>query len=391
MSRSTLPSRVRCVVVGTGALGSAAAYRLARRLGDQVLVLEQFTPGHTRGASEDHSRIIRHSYHSTTYTTLTRAMFAAWREVEAESGIPLISVTGGLDFGDPRIEGSVDALHDNAAALAAEKIDFEFVDPAELRRRWPQWRMADDVQSVYQADAGSLDIGRACSSHLALAVRHGARLHPRTRALSLEPAGDDGGVRVHTDAGVVETDDLVLCAGKWTNRILGDLAQLPLTYTREQVTYFVPPRLRAFAPERFPIWIRQGDPCFYGFGTHGIAAIKAGEDLGGPEVEVDDHESPIDTGREQRVQRFLAEHLPDAVGPIVQSRACLYELPPDRDFLLGPLPQAPRVHIALGAGHAAKFGALFGIILSDLVLDGASTHPIHAFRLDRPALVADHL
>jgi sarcosine oxidase len=194
-------------------------------------------------------------------------------------------------------------------------------------------------------------------------------------------------VRVRTDAGAVEADDVVLCAGKWTNRVLGRLAQLPLIYTREQVTYFVPPRLPAFAPERFPIWIRLGEPCFYGFGVHGIAAIKAGEDLGGPEVEVDDAESPIDPAREQRVQRFLAEHLPDAVGPILQSRACLYELPPDRDFLLGPLPGMPRIRVALGAGHAAKFGALIGIILSEMVVDGASSLPVAAFRLDRAALV----
>jgi monomeric sarcosine oxidase len=387
MTGGALPRRVRCIVIGMGALGSAAACQLARRLGDEVLVLEQFTPGHTRGASEDHSRIIRHSYHSTVYTSLTRAMFAAWRELEAESGTPLISVTGGLDFGDPRIVGSVEAVHANAAAMAAEAIDFEFVDPKALRVRWPQWRMADDVVSLYQPDAGSLDIGRACSVNLGLAAQHGARLRPQTRALKLEPAGDGGSVRVWTDEGAVETDDLVLCAGKWTNRILSDIAQLPLIYTREQVTYFAPPRVEDFAPERFPIWIRQGEPCFYGIGAHGLPAVKAGEDLGGPQVEVDDQESPIDPNREQRARRFLSEHLPGAVGPIVQSRACLYELTPDRDFLLGPLPESPRIRVTIGAGHAAKFGALIGTILSELVLDGTTQHPIQAFALDRASLM----
>lgn len=47
------------VVVGAGALGSAAGYWLARMGERRVLLLEQYEIGHSRGASEDHSRIIR--------------------------------------------------------------------------------------------------------------------------------------------------------------------------------------------------------------------------------------------------------------------------------------------------------------------------------------------
>ena len=155
------------------------------------------------------------------------------------------------------------------------------------------------------------------------------------------------------------------------------------------MTYFATSRLRDFALERFPVWIRHGKPCFYGIGTHGIPAVKAAEDLGGPRVEVDDAESPIDPVREERVLGFLRDHLPGAVGPVAHSRACLYELPPDRDFLLGPLVEDPRVKIAIGAGHGAKFAALFGVVLSEMVLDGSTTHPVDAFALDRAALSAE--
>jgi glycine/D-amino acid oxidase-like deaminating enzyme len=50
-------------VVGAGALGSATAYWLTRAGVSDVLVLEQYHLEHGRGASEDHSRIIRHAYH----------------------------------------------------------------------------------------------------------------------------------------------------------------------------------------------------------------------------------------------------------------------------------------------------------------------------------------
>ena len=387
-----LPARARCVVVGTGALGSAAAHRLARRLGDGVVVLEQFRPGHRRGASEDHSRIIRHSYASETYTRLTRAMFAAWAQVEGDSGEPLVLQTGGLDIGEPDVAGSVEAVEANAAAMAVQSIAFEQLDGAALRARWPQFALGDDVRAVFQPDAGILDIGRACAAHLELARRDGARLLTDTRARRLEAAADGGGVRVHTaDGGVIEADDVVVCAGKWTNALFGDLAHLPLTYTREQVTYFAAPDLDAFAPGRFPIWIRPGEPCFYGFGVYGAPAVKAAEDLGGPQVEPDDEEAPTDPARDARVAAFLAERLPGAVGPVLHSRACLYELPADRDFILGPLPDHPRVQVAIGAGHAAKFAALFGTVLSELVLDGRASVPVEAFRVGRPALLADHV
>src|SRR5215510_7040692 len=86
------------IVVGCGGIGSAAAYWLAREAGREVLALEQFALGHDRGESQDHSRIIRLSYHTPAYTALMPHAYAAWHEVEAESGVQLVLKTGGLDL-----------------------------------------------------------------------------------------------------------------------------------------------------------------------------------------------------------------------------------------------------------------------------------------------------
>jgi glycine/D-amino acid oxidase-like deaminating enzyme len=86
------------IVVGAGALGTAAAYWLAKGGAERVLVLEQFEMGHTRGASEDHSRIIRHIYHSPVYSALTAAAYAAWEHVEQQTGLQLVLRTGGVDL-----------------------------------------------------------------------------------------------------------------------------------------------------------------------------------------------------------------------------------------------------------------------------------------------------
>src|SRR5688572_18158998 len=187
----------RIVVIGTGALGSAAAYWLARRAGGDVLVLEQFAPGHGRGASEDHSRIIRHSYQSTAYTRLTRAMYACWEELEAESGLPLVARTGGLDLALPGVHEAGAEYAATEAALRAEGIPYETLDAAETMRRWPQWSLPEGTRAIFQADAGVLDIGRACAAHLALARAHGAEVRDGVAVRRLEPRDD--GVLIHLD------------------------------------------------------------------------------------------------------------------------------------------------------------------------------------------------
>ncbi len=355
---TVLPREAPCVVIGTGVLGSAAACALAGRLGDGVLVLEQFEPGHARGSSADHSRIIRHSYDSAVYTHLTRAMFAAWEAVERESGERLVVRTGGLDLGDPAVTASMAELDNAAAAMTAADIPFERLDAGEVQRRFPQWRLTPGTRALWQDGAGILDVGRATATLLALACARGAALHTHVRVLRLEDRGED--VLVHTDRGTIAAGHVVACTGKWTARLLRGFHDLPLRHTAEQVTYVAAPDLGAFAPERFPIWIRLGRPCFYGFPVYGAAAVKVAEDLGGPEVEPDDDESTVDPARVARVMAFLEQHLPDAVGPVAYSRSCVYDLTPDRHLVVGPLPGHPRVMVTVGNGHAAKFGALFG-------------------------------
>ncbi|MET0685571.1 MAG: N-methyl-L-tryptophan oxidase [Solirubrobacteraceae bacterium] len=371
----------RHVVIGTGALGSAAAYWLARRAGEEVLVLEQFAPGHGRGASEDHSRIIRHSYQSTAYTRLTRAMYAAWEEVEDEAGMPLVTRTGGLDLALPGVDQADAEYAATQEALGAERIPYELLDAAETMRRWPQWSLPDGTRAIFQADAGVLDIGRACAAHLALARAHGAELRAGATVRRLEPRDD--GVRVHLDGEVLDADHVVVCAGRWTNRVLAGVHAFPLRYTAEQVQWFASPRMREFAPERFPIWIGLGEPSFYGFPVHGLPGLKVAQDLAGPPADPGDEEAEVDPARVDTVRAFTARHLPAAAGPLVAARACFYDLTPDRGFVIDAVPGAPRVLVGLGAAHAAKWGSLIGRILADLALDGATPHDIAAFRADR--------
>jgi sarcosine oxidase len=373
------------VVIGLGGLGSAAAWELARR-GHSVLGLEQFELGHPNGASQDHSRIIRYSYHRPDYVRLARRAYASWAQVEAESGERVVTVTGGLDLWPP---GAVYSIEDYTGSLSAEAIPFELLDTDEIRRRWPQWRLDDATTGLFQADGGLADPIRGNRAHRDLAVRRGATLIERMPVTRIRSPAD-GEHEVTTEDGTTyRTPRVVIAADAWTNDLLASFdRRLPLTVTKEQVTYFACPDPAAFDPDRFPIWIWQDEPCFYGFPTYGEAGPKVAQDVGGEVVSPQTRTFDRDEAAFGRVEAFMAQHLPGALGPPILTRTCLYTLTPDRDFVVDRLPDAPGVAVVLGAAHGFKYASVLGRILAELVIDGTtpSAGEIEGFRIDRAAL-----
>ena len=373
------------IIVGCGGIGSAAAYWLSREAGEDVLALEQFQLGHERGGSEDHSRIIRLSYHAPEYTTLTPHTYQAWSEIEEESGSRLVFESGGLDL-EP-IEDQPEYISQYAGAMRAAGIPHEELSAHEVMERFPQFCLEDNVRAVYQADAGLVDAAKANATHSALARSRGATILDGTPVQSLEVVED--GIVVMTDGGVFSGRRLIVAAGAWTNRVLRHVGvELPITCTQEQVTYFRAPDLEAFSPERFPVWIWHGGPesTFYGVPVYGEPATKAGQDVGGDVVTVDTRTFDTNQRALANVMSFLERCIPGSLGPELYTKTCLYDMPPDREFVLGALPEIPQISVFNGAGHGFKFASLVGKILSELAISGETRYPIDAFRVDRPAL-----
>jgi sarcosine oxidase len=373
------------IVVGCGGIGSAAAYWLSRQPAGDVLALEQFALGHDRGGSEDHSRIIRLSYHCPEYTTLTPHTYEAWSEVEEESGTRLVFKTGGLDL--ELVEDEPRYINQYAGAMRAAGIPHEELSAREVMERFPQFRLDDAVQALYQKDAGLVDAGKANATHVALARARGATILENTPARSVRVAGD--GVEVETAEGTFGGRRLIVAAGAWTNKVLRHVGvELPITCTQEQVTYFQPQDLGGFSAERFPVWIWHGGPesTFYGVPIYGAPATKAGQDVGGEVVTVDTRTFEPSKRVLENLQTFLELHIPGSLGPELYTKTCLYDMPPDREFVLGALPNVPQISVFVGAGHGFKFASLAGKILSELALYGKTQYPIEAFRVDRPAL-----
>lgn len=374
-------------VVGLGGLGSATAYWLARR-GVSVVGLERFELGHVRGASHDHSRIIRRSYHTPGYVELTAAAYEAWAAVEADAGEPIVTRTGGIDL-FPSGAAIDDAPY--RSSLDAVGVDYEWIDAGEVRRRWPAFAHGDvvdgDVMAIYSADTGIVPANRGTATLQRLAAAHGAELREHSPVRAVRPA--HGEVEIITDTGSITAGSVVICADAWTNDLLAPLGhRIPLAVTREQVTYFPSADLDDLQPGRLPVWIWMDDPSYYGFPVYGhLDAVKAAEDCGGPEVDPDTRTFEPDAGMEHRLAAFMTGLLGDRFGS-PRSTTCLYTLTSDRDFVVDRLPDHPNVSVALGAAHGFKFAAWFGTALAGLATGIEPGPELRPFAFERAGLHA---
>ena len=370
------------IVVGLGGLGSATLHGLAHR-GQRVLGIEQFELGHANGASHDTSRILRHSYHRRDYVALSKAAYDDWAALEQESGRQLVTPAGGLDFVPA---GSKIDPRDYTDSLAAEDISCDVLDADELRRRWPEIRVADDTTGIWQERTSIVHAARTTSTLQRLAAAEGAHLIERSPVLAVEPCGDS--VSVRTADATFTAARVMVCADAWTAKLLVPLGWSPnLTVLDQQVTYFQPQHRGGFELGAFPVWTWLDDPSFYGFPCFDGSMIKAGEDCGGAVVDPDNRSGGTDPVSRARLDERMDATFPNH-GPARHSVRCLYTLPADRDFVLGPVPGQSNVFVALGAGHAFKFVPTIGRLMSERILSRHDPdHELwHAFRADRPAL-----
>src|SRR4030088_1655276 len=191
------------IVVGLGGMGSAALDELSRR-GQRVLGLEAFEPGHRLGSSHGESRVIRLAYFEhPNYVPLLQRAYELWAELEQRSGAKLLHITGGLMIGVPETE-----LVSGARASADEhRLEYELLDAAELRRRYPAFTPADDEMALWEPHAGFLRPERCIEAFIRLARESGAQTRYTEPVRAWRATAQ--GVEITTDKGTYSADQAV--------------------------------------------------------------------------------------------------------------------------------------------------------------------------------------
>lgn len=363
------------IVVGLGGMGSAAAYHLAKR-GLRVLGLEKFTPAHDKGSSHGGSRVIRQAYfEDPAYVPLLLRAYELWEELAQTSGQEVYRVTGGLFIGPP---DSLTVAGSLRAALEWS-LPHEMLDAKEITRRYPTLTPGPDDVALYEQKVGFARPELTVQAHLDLAAREGAdlRFGEEVRQWTDGPAG----VTVTTGTGTYSAGQLVICPGAWAPTVLTELG-IPITIERHVLYWFAP--VGGTGPfENHPIYIYEADgQQIYGFpaidGPDGgvkTAFFRKGQVCTADTVDRTVHPPEVDAMR-----AGVTKLLPALTGPLVHSATCMYSNTPDEHFVIAQPVGYEHLTVACGfSGHGFKFVPVVGEVLADLVVDGATAHPISLF------------
>ncbi len=349
------------IVVGLGGAGSSAAYHLAG-LGSKVLGLERFGINHGHGSSHGKTRIYRTTYfEGTAYVPLTLRAQELWRELERESGTPIIRRTGGLLLGRPDGEVITGALR----SAQRYGLAHELLSSSELRRRFPMFRPAEEEVALWDPESGTLFAENCVRAHVVGAIERGAELHYGEKVEGW--AAESGAVTVRTSSREYRARSLVLTAGSWTASLVPELA-LPLEIQRQFVFWFPPSDPALVRPDRMPvfIWDHGSIGQTYGlpdFGDGVKIGTRGGTVVPGPD-QVDRVLRETDA---LPAREFAARSLAGVVPRERESISCLYTNSPDRDFLIGAHPRYPAVVVVSAcSGHGFKFTSVVGEVAARL-------------------------
>lgn len=358
------------IVIGVGVMGAAALWRAAAR-GLRVLGLETYDVPHALGSSHGGTRVTRKAYfEDPRYVPMLHRALELYRELERERHEHLYVETAGLYLGAPDHPGIVGTL----ASAREHGLRHVVLDGAEVTRRFPAFRPAPGEIGVLEEEAGVLLAERSVAALAEAAIARGALIRARTRVVGIEPAADR--VVVRTGRGdVLEARLVVLAAGAWSS---GPDALVPppgpLWVERQVQLFFAPSTPARFVPERFPIFIHFGqNAAFYGLPAVGLPGVKACRHHGGDATTPDTLDRNLRADDERVVRAFLRTHLPEADGPLLGARVCMYTNTPDDHFVVGAHPSVPRVLVACGfSGHGFKLAPFVGEMLAEHVDTGGS-------------------
>jgi len=365
------------IVVGLGAMGSAALYQLSKH-DARVLGIDQFDPPHDRGSSHGETRLTRLGIgEGRHYVPFAIRSHEIWRELEAATGEKLLTVTGGLFFsgeeqGSP-VHGAADFIGETVAAAQAFDIEHEVLDHQQLNERFPQFRYSGRERGYYEPDAGFVAPEKCIEVQLRCAQKMGAEVRTHEPVHRVEPLSD-GTARVLTESGAYTAQRVILSAGSWLSRFLPPIHHDKFKVYRQSLYWIeVEGSIEEFHPERFPVFIRTDrlrDDVLYGFpandGPHGGIKIATEyyDSTCNPEIGC----TPVSAEEQRQMLEFSSRFL--RVGArCIRATSCLFTVTPDGEFVIDHHPDHSQLILASPcSGHGFKHSAAVGELLAAMGL-----------------------
>lgn len=355
--------RTDVVVVGLGAFGSAALWRLAAR-GVKVVGIERQAIGHSFGSSHGATRLFRVAcMEHPGLTPIARKSLELWTELGERTGETYVRQTGSLNVGGP---GShpVQGARRAAAEAGAPTTDLTH---DELRERFPPYNLAPEDVAVWDPGAGICYAEPTVRAHVAEAERLGATVYPHTMVTGIDLGPNE--VTVRTPTIDITADQVVVTTGAWLSKLVPGL---PLSPRRTPLFWFQPkdPASEAFRLGNFPafIWEFADGRGLWGHGSDEDFLVKVGLDGAERDRGVDPDELDRYIHPRQDISELseaIAQHFPELDPEPVKLMPCMVTDSPDRQFLVGRYDD--RLVVAGGdSGHGFKHCAGVGELLAQI-------------------------
>jgi sarcosine oxidase len=360
------------IVVGLGAMGSAALYQLSRR-GLRVLGLEAFEPDHRLGSFHGESRVIRMAYFEhANYVPLLQRAYSLWSALEAESGQELLRITGGLMIGTPESE----LVRGSRMSAELHGLEHEMLDSREVRDRYPALEPGDDEIAVYEPRAGYLRPERCVQAFVRLA---GAETHYSEPVRGWKPTAH--AVEVTTEVGRYTAEKVVFACGARHSQLFGRSTP-PVTAERIPLFWLQPSEPELFEHLPVYLWETPGPDFFYGFPRVEWPGVKVARHHSRDVCDPDSVDRATNAHDEALLRELIRRRIPKLNGAVVSSLVCMYEDSPDDHFVIDRLDENV-VYAAGFSGHGFKFASVVGEILADLVTEGRATPDADFLKADR--------
>jgi sarcosine oxidase len=382
------------IIIGLGAMGSAAAYQLSKR-NAKVLGIDQFSPPHNLGSTHGETRVTRQAIgEGAEYVPLTLRSYEIFREIEAESNADLLTITGGLIMSNPsgnaNLHGNDGFIETTVATAKKFGVKHQTLTVDEIARKFPQFSLDGNEHGYFEDEMGFLRPENCVAAQLELAEKYGAKIRRNEKVVAIRTFPDS--VEVFTDKAVYRAEKIIISVGAWVKDFV-EIEQKELFQIYRQVFYWfdVADNYEKFKLGNFPIFIwefgRWENDFVYGFpvidgekGGFKVATETYLETTNPDTVNREVSQAEID----EVYEKYIKNRISGVSNKCVKTTTCLYTVMPKAKFLIDYLPDNKRVIVASPcSGHGFKHSAAIGEILAELVIEGKSRIDISAFSFEK--------
>jgi glycine cleavage system aminomethyltransferase T/glycine/D-amino acid oxidase-like deaminating enzyme len=213
-----IPSRARVVVIGGGVGGASVAYHLAERGEQDVLLVDRSEL--TSGSTFHSAGLVGQLRSDPTLTRMNMYSVELYTRLQAETG-----ALGWLPTGGIKLASSQERMEEIRRQIGWARLydlPLHEISADEAKAMFPLISTDRVVGGAYLESDGHLDPSQLCYALAAGARARGVRIAQQVRVLGVDTRAVRGGrqvTRVRTDAGDVECEIVVNCAGMFAAEI----------------------------------------------------------------------------------------------------------------------------------------------------------------------------